>query len=158
MGAIQVAQLLRKDSSSQSERTWETCFGAKPTLCHIRPALSTDPKDRKITFLVRAELDSRQCREIGEYLIWIAEDTRSFEQPIRPMERKVVGRTWEVDNIGERKKANNGSRLYPRMAFMTPFERANGQRYARVTCNADLTPRIAREMGVYLLALAAQVD
>ena len=157
MGAIQVAKLLNTAERSL-EACWETKYGARTTMCHIRPAISCDPKDHKISFLIKADLDNKQCREIGEQLVWLAEQMHEFAEPVRPNERKVVGRVWYVDSLAERKYAQNGKKLTPRMAFTTPLERGKtGDQYVRATCWADLTPHQARAMGAYLLSLAAQI-
>lgn len=162
MGAIQVAELLKQAREEKQQRSreacWNTTYRGKSTLCHVRPAVSIDPKANKISFLIRADLSRHECTRIGEHLVWLAEQMHEFDCPVRLNERKVVGRTWYVDSMAERRCDARGKKLTPRMAFMTPFEEGrDGKSYVRATCWADLTPRQAREMGTYLLSLAAQL-
>jgi len=162
MGAIQVTELLHKSLTTNTQRSleacWDTQYGARNTMCHVRPAISCDPKDRKISFLIKADLGNKQCREIGEQLVWLAEQMHDFKDPIRPNERKVVGRAWYVDSLAERKYDRDGKKLSSRMAFTTPLEKGNPSVwYVRATCWADLTPHQARAMGAYMISLSAQI-
>lgn len=163
MGAVQIVEQLTnlpQERGRTLEAQWSTSrAGGRQTLCHIRPAISTNPNERKISFMIEADLDRHQAREIGEHLVWVAEQMADFPNSgvLEPAGIRVNGRNWIVTSLLERRYDARGIRLPARRAYLDLIEHRDRE-LIHAMCCADLSPVRAREIGAYMIRLANQMS
>ena len=142
--------LTQREDDRTLQCSWNLCYEGKACLGHIAPSLSCDPQEQKIRVLFRADLDRSQAQDIAGNLIRIAENTENFKDPAHIYQRKLSGRHWAFSRIGELARGR-------RYCFINPLREDDQERAIRFTVDADLTPAQAREVGAYLLSMAAQI-
>lgn len=133
------------------QRSWNLGYDGNECLGHIAPSLSCDLGDQKIRVLFRADLNRHQAQEIAEHLIGVAEKMEEFAKPAHVYQRKLPGRHWTFNRIGDLAQGR-------RYCFINALHKDGQDWGIRFTVDADVTPHQAREVGSYLLGMAAQIS